>query len=386
MALLEIKNLKTYYHTSTGDVKAVDDVSFKLEKGEVLGLAGESGCGKTTTCLSIMRMIQSPGEVIEGELIYENAFEVILRDEKFFNRYLLKKVFPKRKEREEQRSKREKLSFRDYLSRFKDNQIIDRILKRREIRDKTHNLLTLSEEEMRRIRGKHIAMIFQGAMNALNPVHRVGNQILEMIKIHDPKINKDVAWEQVIKILETVGIDSSRARDYPHQLSGGMKQRALVAMALVNNPDIIIADEPVTALDVIVQAQVLKATKQLQKDFDLSMIMITHDLSVIAEVCETLAIMYAGKIVEYGKLRTLFKEPSHPYTKALINAFPSISGPKKELFDIKGAPPDLRNPPSGCRFHPRCPQVMDICSQEEPINTPTKDGFVACFLYQGEEK
>ena len=350
MAILEVKNLKTYFHTKGGSVKAVDNVSFKLEKGEVLGLAGESGCGKTTTCLSIMRMIPYPGEILEGKLIYDKAYEVM--DDKKNVQRRMRNLFKK----EEVERKR------------------------------TRNLLNLREHEMRRIRGNHIAMVFQGAMNALNPVHRVGNQILEAIKIHNPEVEKEEAWESVIDILETVGIDSSRARDYPHQLSGGMKQRALIAMALVNNPDIVIADEPVTALDVIVQSQVLKATKQLQKEFDLSMIMITHDLSVIAEVCETLAIMYAGKLVEYGNLRTLFKEPFHPYTQALINAFPSIIGPKKELFDIGGVPPNLINPPSGCRFHPRCPKVMPICSKEVPINTPIKEGFVACHLYQEKEK
>ena len=347
MTLLEVKNLKTYFHTKTGSVKAVDNVSFKLGKGEVLGLAGESGCGKTTTCLSIMQMVDFPGEIMEGQILYENAFDVI---------------------NENERSLRE------------------RIFKNKKHKERTTNLLEFSESEMRRIRGNHISMVFQGAMNALNPVHRVGNQILEVLKIHEPEIEKEEGWEKVIDILETVGIDSARARDYPHQLSGGMKQRALIAMALVNNPDIVIADEPVTALDVIVQSQVLKATKELQSKFDLSMIMITHDLSVIAEVCETLAIMYAGKLVEYGDLRTLFKEPFHPYTQALIDAFPSITGPKKDLYDIGGSPPDLRKPPSGCRFHPRCPKAMPICSKKEPSNTPMKNGYVACWLYEEDEK
>jgi len=335
MVLLDIKNLKTYFHTRSGSVKAVDDVSFQLGKGEVLGLAGESGCGKTTTCLSIMRMIDSPGEIMEGQILYENAKQVM-----------------------------------------KDDTDDERTL----------NILDLSEPEMRKIRGNHISMIFQGAMNAMNPVHRIGDQIMEVLKIHEPQVPKEEAWQRVIDILEVVGIDSSRARDYPHQLSGGQKQRALIAMALVNNPDIVIADEPVTALDVIVQAQVLKATKELQKKFNLSMIMITHDLSVIAEVCETLAIMYAGKMVEYGKLRTVFKEPSHPYTQLLIAAFPSIVGPLKELKDIGGDVPDLTNPPPGCNFHPRCPSVMDICRTEEPPSFDTKDGFVACWLYKEKEK
>jgi len=349
MTLLEVRNLKTYFHTKAGSVKAVDNVSFKLGRGEVLGLAGESGCGKTTTCLSIMQMVDYPGEIMEGKIIYDNAFEVI-----------------------DQEAKK---SFRDRIFNADEPN-----------KKRTKDLLEFSEAEMRKIRGNHISMVFQGAMNALNPVHRVGNQILEVLNIHEPHLEKDEAWDKVIDILETVGIDSARARDYPHQLSGGMKQRALIAMALVNNPDIVIADEPVTALDVIVQSQVLKATKELQRKFELSMIMITHDLSVIAEVCETLAIMYAGKLVEYGELRTLFKEPFHPYTQALINAFPSIIGPRKELSYIGGSPPDLRNPPSGCRFHPRCTKAMPICSKKEPSNTPIKNGFVACWLYEEEEK
>ncbi len=340
MTLLEIKNLKTYYDTRAGVVKAVDDVSIKLQKGEVIGLAGESGCGKTTTNLSAMRMIQNPGKIVGGEILFD-------------------------------------------ATSLLNGQEIEEL---EELQLNPRNILNLKEEQMRRIRGNQISMIFQGAMNALNPVHRVGNQVHEVLKIHEPDHDPAEGWERVLDIFETVGIDSSRARDYPHQLSGGMKQRALIAMALISHPEVVIADEPVTALDVIVQAQVLKATKELQKTFNLSMIMITHDLSVISEICETLAIMYAGKIVEYGPLRNVFKESLHPYTKALINAFPSIIGPKKELEDIGGAPPDLRNPPTGCRFHPRCPKVMPICSKKVPINTPVKDGYVACHLYQEDRK
>ncbi|MCE7741119.1 MAG: ATP-binding cassette domain-containing protein [Candidatus Heimdallarchaeota archaeon] len=368
MVLLDVKNLKTYFETKLGSVKAVDDVSFQLKKGEVLGLAGESGCGKTTTCLSLMRMIEFPGRILSGKINYEYTNSIIKSYDGAYDRYLFDKVKPARENKKE--------------STIFEEAFVDNILFKRGIKDRSNNLLDLTEAEMRRIRGKHIAMIFQGAMNALNPVHRVGNQIKEAITIHDPDIENRDAWDKVLNILETVGIDSSRARDYPHQLSGGMKQRALIAMALVNNPQIVIADEPVTALDVIVQAQVLKATKELQKQFDLSMIMITHDLSVIAEVCETLAIMYAGKMVEYGKLRDVYKEPLHPYTDALINAFPSITGPKTELFDIGGRPPDLRNPPTGCRFHPRCPKVMPICSKEEPRITKIREGYVICHLYQ----
>ncbi|MHA2073561.1 MAG: ABC transporter ATP-binding protein [Candidatus Hodarchaeales archaeon] len=317
MAILEVKDLKTYFYTRMGTIKAVDNVSFELEKGETLGLAGESGCGKTTTCLSIMRMIQSPGKTIDGEILF-----------------------------------------------------------------KSEDLLKMKKKALQKIRGKNIAMIFQGAMNALNPVHRVGNQIHEVIKIHDPHVSEEEGWKRVLDTLSKVGIDSSRARDYPHQLSGGMQQRALIALALVSNPEIIMADEPVTALDVIVQAQVLKAMKTLQKQLGLSLIMITHDLSVIAEICDSLAIMYAGQIVEYGKLRNLFKEPRHPYTEALLNAFPSITGVKTELMDIPGAPPDLLNPPTGCNFHPRCPKVMARCQKEDPkIVTTNGKGYVTCHLY-----
>ncbi|MHA1993565.1 MAG: ABC transporter ATP-binding protein [Candidatus Hodarchaeales archaeon] len=316
MTLLEVKNLKTYFYTRAGTVKAVDEVTFKLEKEQTLGLAGESGCGKTTTCLSIMRMIQPPGK-IEGNVFYNSR-----------------------------------------------------------------DLGKISNKEMKAIRGSKIAMIFQGAMNALNPVHRVGNQIYEVIKIHEPEISKEEGYERVFDVLINVGIDPERAIDYPHQLSGGMQQRALIALSLVSNPDIIMADEPVTALDVIVQSQVLKSVKELKDKLGLSMIMITHDLSVIAEVCDNTAIMYAGKLVEFGGNREIFKEPLHPYTTALLSAFPSLTGPKMELREIKGAPPDLLDPPSGCRFHPRCPKVMDICKKEVPEYSESGKGrFVACHLY-----
>jgi peptide/nickel transport system ATP-binding protein len=251
-----------------------------------------------------------------------------------------------------------------------------------EIFFKSQNLSKISEREMMEIRGNKISMVFQGAMNALNPVHRVGNQIFEVLKIHEPDVSKEEGYERVFDVLTNVGIDPERAPDYPHQLSGGMQQRALIALSLVSNPDIIIADEPVTALDVIVQSQVLKSVHNLKDQLGLSMIMITHDLSVIAEVCDKTAIMYAGKLVEYGDNRDIFKDPMHPYTEALLGAFPSLTGPKMELKDIKGAPPDLLNPPQGCNFHPRCPKRMDICKTKDPEYTNRKNnGFVACHLY-----
>ncbi len=321
MSLLEVNNLKTFYKTREGVVKAADDITFNLKEGEILGLAGESGCGKTTTSLSIMNLLPSAGDITDGSILFDGS-----------------------------------------------------------------NLVELSTREMLKIRGNDISMVFQGAMNALNPVHKIGNQIKEVISIHEPDVNKDEAWKRVLKILEKVGISESRAKDYPHQLSGGMKQRALIAMALVCNPRIVITDEPVTALDVIVQAQVLAAMKKMQEDFKLSMIIVTHDLSVITKICDTIVIMYAGKVCEFGKVKEVFTKPKHPYTEALLGSFPSITGPKRELIEIEGYPPNLITPPEGCRFHPRCLKRIEGCDTRVPINTPTEDGYVACLLYEEDVK
>lgn len=316
MPLLEVRDLKTYYFTLRGPVKAVDGVSFEVEKGETVGLAGESGCGKTTTALSIIKLIPPPGKIIGGQIIFEGK-----------------------------------------------------------------DLVNMKDSDIRRIRWKGIAMIFQGAMNALNPVFRVGDQIAEAILAHERDVSKKEAWERAEKLLEMVGIDPSRAQDYPHEFSGGMRQRAMIAMALACNPKLLIADEPATALDVIVQAQVLEVMKNLKEKLNLSMILITHDLSIIAEMCDKVAIMYAGKIVEYGDVRDIFKDPQHPYTQGLIGAFPSIRGPKKPLQSIPGSPPNLLNPPPGCRFHPRCPKAMPICKKEEPEIVKLERGrIVTCHL------
>src|SRR5207253_9585380 len=229
------------------------------------------------------------------------------------------------------------------------------------------DLVPLSEKEMRSIRWKGISIVFQGAMNALNPVMKVGDQIGEAIEIHESEVSASDDKERVSKLLETVGVEPSRADNYPHEFSGGMRQRALIAMALAANPTMLIGDEPGTALDVIVQAQTLKLLRDLKERLGLSMIMISQDLSIIAETCEKVAIMYAGKIVEYGDAVAIFKNPQHPYTQGLIKAFPSIKGEKVRLSSIPGQPPDLLHPPSACRFHPRYPYVMDICKKEEPL-------------------
>jgi len=316
LALLDVQNLRTYYTTLRGSVKATDDVNLQVEKGEALGLAGESGCGKTTVALSILKILPPGGRIIGG------------------------KIF------------------------FRDENIVD-----------------VKESEFRkRIRWKGISIVFQGAMNALNPVYKVSDQIVEAILTHED-VSKKEAEERVAKLLETVGLDPSRASNYPHEFSGGMRQRALIAMSLACNPELLIADEPGTALDVIVVAQVLKLLTELKSKLNLSMILITHDLSIIAETCEKTAIMYAGKLAEYADVVSIFKQPLHPYTQGLIGAFPSIKAPKTRIPSIPGLPPDLLNPPSGCRFNPRCMHAMDVCRTKEPEYIGISKGhYVACHL------
>lgn len=317
MPLLDVQHLTTHYKILRGWVKAADDVTFNIEKGEGLGLAGESGCGKTTVSLSILRILPSGGVIKGGKIIFNGT-----------------------------------------------------------------NLLDLTEEDMRdKIRWKGISIVFQGAMNALNPVYKISEQIVEAIRLHEPEIESSEARSRVEQLFELVGLDPSRIDNYPHEFSGGMKQRAMIAMALSCNPSLLIADEPGTALDVIVCAQVLKLMRELKEKLNLSMVVVSHDLSIIAEVCEKTVIMYAGKVVEFADSVGIFKEPLHPYTQGLIRAFPSIHAPKTRLVSIPGSPPDLLNPPSGCRFHPRCQYAMEICRRKEPEYADVgKRHYVACHL------
>lgn len=317
-SVLEVQNLTTHYSTLRGWVRAAENVSFRVEKGQALGVAGESGCGKTTVALSILRILPQGGRIRKGKIIFEGT-----------------------------------------------------------------DIVPLSEDSMRKIRWKGIAIVFQGAMNALNPVFKVGDQIIEAIRVHEPDVEKKHALERARSLLELVGVEADRVDNYPHEFSGGMRQRALIAMALAANPRLLIADEPGTALDVIVQAQTLKLLRDLKEKLGLSMVLISHDLSIIAETCEKVAIMYAGRIVEYGDAEAIFREPLHPYTQGLVKAFPSIKGPRVRLASIPGQPPDLLNPPPACRFNPRCPYIMDVCKKIDPPleKAGTGDHIVACHLY-----
>lgn len=318
--LLEVKNLKTGFKTDEGEFLAVDDVSFKLEKGKTLGIVGESGCGKSVTSLSIMRLIPTPpGKIVGGEINF-----------------------------------------------------------------KGRNLLNLTEEEMRRIRGNDIAMIFQEPMTSLNPVFTVGNQIAEAIALHQKGLSKQQVREKTIEMLRLVGIPEPEKRvdEYPHQLSGGMRQRVMIAMALSCNPELLIADEPTTALDVTIQAQVLDLVRKLQREFNASMILITHDLGVVAETCDDVAVMYAGKIVEYGSVEDIFYRPKHQYTKGLLNSIPHFeTGQRRQRLEtIKGLVPSMFNLPKGCRFSERCSAAQDDCRAAEPTLKPFGGKhFAACI-------
>ncbi len=315
--LLDVRNLSIHYKIQAGWVYAVDGVSFKLEKGETMGLVGESGCGKTTTGYGITQLLASNAYIKEGSKV-------------IFDRKDLVQVgtVPSKK-------------FSGY------RKIVE------------------YHPEMRKYRWNRISMIFQGAMNAFNPVFKVGDQIIEAILTHK-NVSEQEARKRVEELYKLVGIPVDRIDNYPHEYSGGMKQRAMIAMALALNPDLIIADEPTTALDVVTQDKILGEMARLQKEENVAMILITHDVSVVAEMAHKMAVMYAGHLVETGSTRQVFKETAHPYMEALLNAFPNIKGEKKRLKAIPGSPPDLANPPKGCRFAPRCPYAKDICLEKEP--------------------
>src|SRR6187455_1462053 len=302
MALLDVKDLRTSFRTEDGIVKAVDGVSFSVEKGQTLGIVGESGCGKSVTCLTIMGLNPKKNTITSGEALW-----------------------------------------------------------------KGQDLLTMKSSALRQIRGSEISMIFQDPMTSLNPVHTIGRQLEEAILLHRD-VTKKSARARALELLKAVGIPRAERRidDYPHQFSGGMRQRVMIAMALINNPDLIIADEPTTALDVTTQAQILALLKRLQEDFGSAVIMITHDLGVVAEVADDVIVMYAARIVERGAVRSIFNEPRHPYTWGLMGSLPRLDVNVERLYQIPGQPPSLLNPPVGCRFHPRCAFAMPVCREKDP--------------------
>lgn len=316
--IIKIKGLKTYFHTDDGVVKAVDGVDFDIRKGETMGLVGESACGKTVTALSIMRLVESPpGKIEEGEVLY-----------------------------------------------------------------KGENLLKISQEKMRKVRGNEISMIFQEPMTSLNPVFTIGRQLTEVLILHQD-MNKKEALNKSEVMIKLVGIPRPREilGGYPHELSGGMRQRAMIAMALSCNPGLLIADEPTTALDVTIQAQILELIKGLQESIGMSVLFITHDLGVIAEVADRVAVMYAGKIQEFGTVEEIFLEHIHPYTEGLLNSIPMLNVRKKKLDVIEGNVPDPINFPPGCKFNPRCKYKIDKCEKEEPELIEIKPGhLVRCWI------
>ncbi len=319
--LVNVENLRTYFYTEDGEVPAVDGVSFHIDRGETLGVVGESGCGKSVTSLSIMRLIPDPpGKILKGSSIT-----------------------------------------------FEDEE-----------------LLTKSDSAMRKIRGNDISMIFQEPMTSLNPVYTVGDQIMEAIELHQGLSEKE-ARQQAIEMLTLVGIPSPEQRidEYPHQMSGGMRQRVMFAMALSCNPKLLIADEPTTALDVTIQAQILELMKSLKEELGMAIMLITHDLGVIAEMAERVVVMYAGKIVEEGDVFDVFGDPMHPYTEGLINSIPRLDAPKSDrLHVIEGVVPNPLAMPQGCYFNPRCPYAMDICLEEQPDLVQIEDDRqVACWLH-----
>ncbi len=321
--LLEVKNLKTYFYTEDGVVRAVDGVSFEVYPGEVLGIVGESGCGKSVTSLSIMRLISKPGRVDEGEILLDGE-----------------------------------------------------------------DLLRLPEEEMIKVRGNRISMIFQQPQTALNPVFRVGDQLAEVLNVHQD-LGKEAGRKRAVQLLKMVGVPDPerRAEAYPHELSGGMAQRVMIAMALACVPELLIADEPTTALDVTIQAQILDLMRDLRREMGTSVILITHDLGVVAEMAERVAVMYAGEIVEQTDVNTLFDEPLHPYTQGLMGSIPVLGEIKERLDVIPGSVPNLVNLPIGCRFAPRCPARfkygLSICTEIKPdLDEVKPDHLVRCWLYQ----
>ena len=352
--LLEVKDLNVDYLASNGTVHAVIDVSFSLQRGEILGLAGESGSGKSTLAYAITRLLRPPAMITGGEILY---YPRASRDEKETSHVTLTRL-----------SKR---GNQEYKKNGGEEQSMD--------------LLQLSQAQLRDMRWDELAIVFQSAMNALNPVMTVGAQIMDVLRTHRPNMGPDSRKQRAIELLQLVGIAPDRLRSYPHELSGGMRQRAIIAIALALSPEILIMDEPTTALDVVVQREILTEIMRLREKLGFSVIFITHDLSLLLELADNVAIMYAGRIVEKASRRDLYLHPYHPYSYGLLNSFPSMHGPRRKMSGIPGSPPDLRAAPPGCAFHPRCPLAFDTCRTVLPalrsLRGEDSEQLVACHLY-----
>lgn len=318
--VLEVNDLTMHYMTRKGPVFAVDDVTFHVGRGEAIGLVGESGCGKTSIAISLLKLLPTNARIMKGEI---------------------------------------------------------------KINDK--DVVPLANKEMNKHRWKNISMVFQAAMNSMNPVYTVEEQILEAMREHVGHLSDQEMSDKIDYLFDLVGLDPALKTQYPHQYSGGMRQRAVIAMALSCDPDIIIADEPTTALDVIVQDAILKRVREIQAELNMAMIYISHDIAVIAEVSERVGVMYAGKLVEMSTTKDIFHNPMHPYTMALMSSFPSIVGEKTELVTLAGEPPDLLNPPKGCRFHPRCPYATEVCREDVPEFKDHGAGHLAACWHPGGE-
>jgi peptide/nickel transport system ATP-binding protein len=319
-AILSIEGLSIHYPTSTGVVRAVDDVNFSLPRGKVVGLVGESGCGKSTLGLAILKLMRPPGKIVSGKIILDGE-----------------------------------------------------------------DLIDKDEVQMRRVRGPKVSMVFQDPMTSLNPLIRLDRHFLETIRAHEKNVGRKEAMDRMEKLVELLGVSASRLKEFPHELSGGMRQRIMIGLGLILHPNLIIADEPTNSLDVIVEAHFLDLLKSLQKKYNLTILLITHNMGIVAQLADRVAVMYAGRIVEEAGVMDLFGNPLHPYTRGLLSSIPNIEVDQMHLYTMPGSPPDLTDLPPGCSFNPRCPYRMDICVRKLPRDITAEGRYVECFLYGGKD-
>ncbi len=380
--LIEVRDLEVFYRTRRGSIRAVDRVNLEIQEGEALGLVGESGCGKSTLGKALLGILP-PRTAVRGEILYKmpdaaraemERVEGKLRGElePMFDGHRLN-VFDARTIRWTLRELRSRGQAEDGLTEGLKGLLEVKL---------RYDLTTFRQEAMRRMRGEKLVLLFQDPMSRLDPLMSVRDHFLELLSAHE-SLSKREAERRALEALSSVGIPPTRLRNYPHEFSGGMRQRIMIAMGLVMNPELLVADEPTTSLDVLVEGQILELIEELKQSLNMSLFLITHNLGIVAETCDRVGVMYAGKVVEVSETSRIFAEPRHPYTQGLLSSVIHLG--TQELRSIEGAPPDLLDPPTGCRFHPRCPRVMDICRTKEPPHLAVDDGSVACFLYGGQD-